>query len=174
MSAFRRWALRIDRLCGHVDAAVRIALMFLMGLILSLLILQVVMRYLVRTPLIWVEELTSYSLAFLVLWGAACYIRSWQHIRVDTLFNALPEKIRMVLALFLNVLVVYFGYLLLTAGHQLAMLGATDLSDSGIFNLFWPRQAMTTGGVLFMLQGGNNLLRILAGNPGPLVHQERG
>jgi TRAP-type C4-dicarboxylate transport system permease small subunit len=139
-----------------------------------LLILQVVMRYLVRTPLIWVEELTSYSLAFVVLWGAACYIRSWQHIRVDTFFNALPEKVRTVLALFLNVLVVYFGYLLLTAGHQLAMLGATDLSDSGIFNLFWPRQAMTTGGVLLIQQGGNNLLRIVAGDPGPLVHPERG
>ena len=174
MTAFRLWAERIDRVCGYIDAAVRVALMFFMGLILSLLILQVVMRYLVRTPLIWVEELTSYSLAFVVLWGAASYIRSWQHIRVDTLFNALPEKLRMVLALALNVLVVYFGYLLLTAGHQLAMLGAADLSDSGIFNLFWPRQAMTTGGALFILQGANNLLRILAGQPGPLVHQVRG
>lgn len=173
MSALRLWAERIDRLCGRIDAAVRIALMALMGLILSLLILQVVMRYLIRTPLIWVEELTSYSLAFVVLWGAASYIRSWQHIRVDTLFNALPEKVRMVLALALNVLVVYFGYLLLTAGHQLAMLGAADLSDSGVFNLFWPRQAMTTGGTLFILQGGNNLLRIVVGNPGPLVHSER-
>jgi TRAP-type transport system small permease protein len=173
MSALRLWAHRIDWFCGRIDAAVRIALMGFMGLILSLLILQVLMRYVVRTPLIWVEELTSYSLAFVVLWGAASYIRSWQHIRVDTLFNALPEKVRMVLALFLNVLVVYFGYLLLTAGHQLAMLGAADLSDSGMFNLFWPRQAMTTGGVLFILQGGNNLLRILAGNSGPLVHSER-
>jgi TRAP-type C4-dicarboxylate transport system permease small subunit len=160
---FQRVAQAVDRLCHHIDFAVRAALVFFAGLILSLLILQVVMRYLIRTPLIWVEELSSYTLAFLVLWGAACYVRSWQHIRVDTFYNLFPYRVRAGIAVGLNLLIVYFGYLLLMAGHQLALLGAGDLSDSGIFNLYWPRQAMTSGGALIMLQAANNILRVLAG-----------
>jgi len=169
MTAFRTLAGLIDRACGYVDLAVRAALVFFAGLILSLLILQVAMRYVIRSPLIWVEELAAYTLAFLVLWGAACYVRSWQHIRVDTFFNLFPAVLRMALAIGINLLIVYFGYLLLNAGHRLAMLGANDLSDSGHFNLYWPRQAMTTGALLMMLQASNNVLRVLSGRGKPLV-----
>jgi TRAP-type C4-dicarboxylate transport system permease small subunit len=171
-TTFQRIVHRIDRVCGHLDLAVRGGLILFAGLILTLLILQVVMRYVIRTPLIWVEELSSYALAFLVLWGAACYVRSWQHIRVDTFFNAFPRKARLVLAIGINVLIVYFGYLLILAGHRLAMLGAADLSDSGMFNLFWPRQAMTTGGALMMVQAANNILLVLAGRAGRIVDRD--
>lgn len=171
-TALERVSVLCDNVCHYVDFAVRTALVFFAGLILALLILQVVMRYIIRTPLIWVEELSSYTLAFLVLWGAACYVRSWQHIRVDTFYNMFPRNVRAGLAIGLNLLIVYFGYLLLMAGYRLALLGAGDLSDSGIFNLFWPRQAMTTGGALMMLQAANNILRVIAGRAGAIVDPE--
>jgi len=90
MTAFRRLAGWFDWLCGVVDRAVRGALVVFAGTILVLLVLQVVMRYVISEPLIWLSEFTAYTLAFMVLWGAACYVRSWQHIKVDTLFLALP------------------------------------------------------------------------------------
>lgn len=168
-TGFQRAAAWFDWACGRVDAAVRLALILFASLIFALLILQVVMRYVIRTPLVWVEELSSYTLAFMVLWGAACLVRGWEHVRVETFYAMLPALLRKVIAVGLNLLLIYVGYLLLTSGHRLAMLGAADLSDSGYFNLFWPRQAMTTGAALIMLQAFNNILGVFAGRAGRLV-----
>jgi TRAP-type transport system small permease protein len=172
MIMFRQFAHVVEVVSGFVDRATKWLLIFFSGLIFSLLVLQVLMRYVIRSPLIWVEELTSYTLAFLVLWGCACYVRSWQHIKVDTLLHAMPLRFQATIILLTNVLLIYFGYMLATAGYQLALLGAGDLSDSGIFNLFWPRQAMVTGGILIMLQAFNNICRILSGQAEALGQEE--
>jgi TRAP-type transport system small permease protein len=158
-----RIADTLEALTGYIDRLTRGALIFFCGLIFSLLILQVLMRYIIRSPLIWVEELSSYTFAFLVLWGCACYVRSWQHIKVDTLLNLMPVRLQDALVLLINLLLIYFGFMLSSAGYRLAMLGANDLSDSGMFNMFWPRQAMVTGGILIIVQASNNVSRILAG-----------
>ncbi|MDN3523177.1 TRAP transporter small permease [Halomonas ramblicola] len=162
-SVFKTVAARFDTFCGYVDRASRYTLIFLSSLIFILLMLQVVMRYLIRSPLAWVEELTSYALAYLVLFACSSYIRSWQHIRVDTFANAFPKSLQTITFAAINILVIYFAYLIIFSGYRLALLGAGDLTPSGAFTLYWPRMALVIGGALIMLQAFNNLLRAISG-----------
>nr|WP_269558009.1 TRAP transporter small permease [Halomonas sp. 1513] len=131
--------------------------------------LQVVMRYLIRSPLAWVEELTSYALAYMVLFACSCLVRSWENIRVETLVNFLPRILQILIFMFINILIIYFSYLIIFAGHRLAELGAGDLTPSGAFTLYWPRMALVIGGALIMLQATNNLFRALSGKADPLL-----
>ncbi|MBS9402362.1 TRAP transporter small permease subunit [Halomonas sp. TRM85114] len=117
----------------------------------------------IQSPLAWVEEVTSYALAYLVLFACSSYIRSWQHIRVDTFANAFPKSLQTIIFAAINILAIYFSYLLIFSGYRLAMLGIGDLTPSGSFNLYWPRMAMVIGGALIMLQAFNNVLRALSG-----------
>lgn len=171
-SAILKAGLYFDRLCHWIDIAVRAIISGFAASILILLMLQVIMRYFIKTPLIWVEELSSYALAFLVLWGTSCLVRSWGNIRVDTFYNAMPRMPRYVIAILLNVLIIYLGYLLFNSGHRLAQLGANDLSPSGTFGMFWPRQAMTTGAVLIMLQALNNVVSLVTGRGQHMVESQ--
>ncbi|WP_164730557.1 TRAP transporter small permease [Pelagibacterium montanilacus] len=170
MTYFQKFAQLFDTFSGYVDRFCRIGLMVTASLILLLLITQVGMRYVLRSPLIWVEELAAYTLGFMVLWGAASYIRTWQHIQVNTLFLMMPLAARTAAVIAINLLLLWFAYLLVVSGNTLAQLGANELSPSGTFVMFWPRQGMTTGGILIIIQATNNILRCLSGRPGEMVN----
>ncbi|MFN4170694.1 MAG: TRAP transporter small permease [Pseudorhodobacter sp.] len=163
MTVFLRFCDVVDRLTGYIDRVCRWGLIFASGFILILLMTQVLMRYVLRSPLPWVEELSTYALGFMILWGAACYVRTWQHVRVGALSARLPMTLRSAILIGLNLLLVMVAWLLVTSGYKLAQLGVRELSPSGSFIMYWPRQAMTTGGVLILIQASNNVLRVLSG-----------
>lgn len=160
---FKAIAEKIDAVCGAIDRLVQYSLIFFIGSIFILLMLQVVMRYLIRTPLVWVEEITSFTLAYLVMWACSALVRKWQHIRVDTFVNAMPGKVQLIVFSLINVLLIYIAYLIIFAGHQLALLGESDVSASGYFNLYWPRMALVSGGVLIIIQAFNNVVLAVSG-----------
>lgn len=160
---FKSIAKKLDAVCGVIDRFVQFSLIFFIGSIFIFLILQVVMRYVIRTPLVWVEEITSFTLAYLVMWACSTLVRKWQHIRVDTFVNAMPNKIQLIVFAFMNILLIYISYLFIFAGYRLALLGEFDVSASGFFNLYWPRMALVSGGVLIMIQAFNNIVLSASG-----------
>lgn len=160
---FKSMAEKLDAICGVIDRFVQYSLIFFIGSIFVFLMLQVVMRYLIRSPLIWVEEITSFTLAYLVMWACSSLIRKWQHIRVDTFVNAMPNKIQLIIFSLVNLLAIYISYLIIFGGYQLALLGENDLSPSGLFNLYWPRMALVSGGVLIIIQAFNNIVLAVTG-----------
>lgn len=160
---FKSLAKKLDAICGVIDRIVQYFLIFFISSIFIFLMLQVVMRYVIRSPLVWVEEITSFTLAYLVMWACSTLIRNWRHIRVDTFVNAMPNKVQVVIFGFINILVIYLSYLIIFAGYRLALLGEFDVSDSGFFNLYWPRIALVTGGVLIIIQAFNNIVLAASG-----------
>lgn len=163
MTVFLRFCDMFELITGAIDRATRWGLISAAGLILGLLVTQVFMRYVVHLPIIWVEELATYTLGFMILWGTACYVRTWQHVRVGSFSALLPLTLRCSILVGLNFLLMWVGWLLVTSGHSLAVLGVQELSPSGSFIMYWPRQAMTTGGVLIIIQAANNVLRVVRG-----------
>lgn len=163
MTVFLRFCDVFEWITGAIDRVTRWGLISTAGLILGLLVTQVLMRYVMHSPIIWVEELATYTLGFMILWGTACYVRTWQHVRVGSLSARLPLTLRCSILIGLNLLLIWVGWLLVTSGYRLAVLGVQELSPSGSFVMYWPRQAMTTGGVLIIVQAANNVLRVVRG-----------
>lgn len=154
-----RIARAVDRGCDWLDQGVRVAIGAFMAVIFALLITQVVMRYVIQFPLAWIEELTAFLAAYLTLWGASACLRAGRHVAVDTFYRLFPEPVRRLVTVFIYVIALYFCYALYIAGQRLAMLGATELSYSGYFYLYWPRMALVTGAVLIAVQAVNLLFQ---------------
>ena len=99
----------------------------LLALMTLLTFVQVVLRYVFNTGLVWSVEATTYSFAALVLIGMSYGVRTQTHIAVDLLTNKLPKPIRRHVALLSIVLcLVYAGLMLYGASvfvERLAALG---------------------------------------------------
>lgn len=169
---FKFLALKLDTVCGVIDRFVQYFLIIFIGSIFIFLMLQVVMRYLIRSPLVWVEEITSFTLAYLVMWACSTLIRKWQHIRVDTFVNSMPNKVQLFIFVFINALVIYIAYFIIFAGYRLAVLGEFDVSASGFFNLYWPRMALVSGGVLIIIQAFNNIVLAASGGAESMLRKK--
>lgn len=69
-------------------------LAFLLALMTLLTFIQVVLRYVFNTGLVWSLEATTYSFAALVLVGMSYGVRTKTHIAVDLFTRKMPEKVR--------------------------------------------------------------------------------
>jgi TRAP-type C4-dicarboxylate transport system permease small subunit len=82
----------------------------IMGIVLAL---QIFMRYVVNSPLIWSEEMARYIFVWGTFIGAGYGVRNKIHISMELLYIRLPKKLRLVVTLFTNVLsILVFAYLI--------------------------------------------------------------
>ena len=88
--------------------------------------IQVVLRYVFGTGLVWSLEATTYAFAWLVLIGMSYGVRTRAHIAVDLFSNRLPFGVRRAMAIIVS------GLCLLYCGFM--VYGGTMFID-GLFNL---------------------------------------
>ena len=83
---------------------------FFLAVMTALTALQVLLRYIFNTGLIWSLEATTYSFAWLVLLGMSYGVRTRSHIAVDLLVNRLaPQARRIVGLLAIAICLLYAG-----------------------------------------------------------------
>ena len=74
--------------------------------------IQVVLRYVFGTGLVWSLEATTYSFAWLVLIGMSYGVRTRAHIAVDLFSNRLPFGVRRAMAIIVSGLcLLYCGFM---------------------------------------------------------------
>ena len=66
--------------------------------------MNVLMRYFMKSPLLWAEEVATGLFVWTVFVGSAYAYRKQAHLGVDILVNALPEKVRAVVKVVMDVL----------------------------------------------------------------------
>ncbi|GEM_PF-987416 len=147
-----RFSDRFERITGYIDTVVRFALVANLAVLFAVLFLQVLFRYIIPTPLIWVEEVAVYLAAYLVMWGASSCVRSGSHIRISILLKKFPLSVRFGLTVFYQLLIIYFLYFMCVHGYRFAAMGMHESTPTGTFTFFWPRMAIFTGGVLIIVQ----------------------
>lgn len=76
-------------LTNRIEEGVLAALLAFMTIITFV---QVVLRYVFNTGLVWSLEATTYAFAALVLFGVSYCVRSKAHIAVDLFINKLPPR----------------------------------------------------------------------------------
>lgn len=95
-----------------VEAVAAVLLVVIVGLLLT----GVVARYLLHTPIIWVDEAASISFLWLAMMGAAIAIDRNEHLRLTVFIGMFPDGLRgFVDALALLIVVVVLGALILPA-----------------------------------------------------------
>ncbi|AUH34557.1 TRAP transporter small permease [Paracoccus tegillarcae] len=85
----------------------------ILGLMTVITFVNVVMRYVFQTSLIWGLELVLALFAWLVLLGVSHAVKINAHLGVDAVINILPPRARKVLALTAGALCILYALLLL-------------------------------------------------------------
>ena len=81
-----------------------------MGIVLAL---QIFMRYVLNSPLIWSEELARYVFVWATFIGAGYGVRKKIHISVELFYGLMPRKLKLAVTIFTNTLcVLAFAYLI--------------------------------------------------------------
>lgn len=101
---------------------------------LSILALQVIMRYIFNMPTTWHDELSRYLVVWGLLLGSAVSLRDNEHIRVEVLYNLFPKSLQRWVNLFANITIFLFFLAMIVYGLQLVetKFSTGELSSSGL------------------------------------------
>lgn len=80
--------------------------------------LQVILRYVFNSGLIWAQEATTYLFAWMVLIGASYVLRVGAHIGVDTFVKTLPTRGQRAIGILAALLCLLYAGLLLKGGYD--------------------------------------------------------
>jgi TRAP-type C4-dicarboxylate transport system permease small subunit len=102
--------------------------------IFTVVLLQVFMRYVLGSPLVWSEELARYLFVWVSFIGWVFATRSGSHIRIGAIFDLLPALARRVIGAGNTILVFVFAASLGLLGFQMAL----KTLDVPTVTLFFP------------------------------------
>lgn len=89
------------------------AIAVILGLMTVITFVNVVLRYVFNSSLIWGLELTSALFAWLVLFGMSYAVKVTAHLGVDAVINILPHRGRRILALLSAACCLVYAFLLM-------------------------------------------------------------
>ncbi len=88
-------------------------LVILLGVMGLVLLLQVIFRYFLHTPLLWSEELARYLQVWITFGGIGFGIRHKSHVAMSLLKNRLPSSVQHLLGMVANTIIITCLILLL-------------------------------------------------------------
>jgi TRAP-type mannitol/chloroaromatic compound transport system permease small subunit len=139
----------INEIVGNLVMVLPIAITLLAAV-------EVLLRYIFKSPTIWIWEFNTQLFAAMVMLGGGYTLLHGAHISVDFLTMALPSRKKAVVDLltapvfFLSILAItYFGWIIAWESWLMKETNAT-LWGSPIYTL---RMTIPIGGLLMLLQG---------------------
>lgn len=149
----------LDRAVEALISALRLVGILLAAAIFAIVIVAVFMRYVLGGSFSWSEEVPRYLLIWTSFLGAAVGVARDEHIAFDLVYNRLPPGPRLVLFWLLNLLILFFGWIMLRYGIVFVQDFGGDTMETIPYANVWYYAAMPATGALIMLFAAQRLLR---------------
>lgn len=122
---------------------------------------DVLMRYFLNQPQLFVDELASFLLVGIIFWGAAQTFQKGGHIRVDLITNRLSPKVRRVLRIITLAIGIIFLAIVAceTVASSVIAYRQERVSAVMIYPLWIPMLLIPIGLALMMLVMAVSLIR---------------
>ena len=91
--------------------------------------LQVLCRFVLKSPLPWSTDILRLAFTYLVFWGAAWCVREKEHLNVDVLLMSFPVKIRKVVELGIDLVLSLFFIFMIVFGIKFCAFGWTQTTS---------------------------------------------
>lgn len=99
--------------------------------IMSILVFgNVVLRYAFNSGITWSEEMSRFLFVWMVFLGAIAALKDNMHLGVDLVVNALPLKLKKVVFIISNLLVLYILWLLLEGSWKMTVLNMNSTAPA--------------------------------------------
>jgi C4-dicarboxylate transporter DctQ subunit len=126
-SGLIKTALVIDKVMISFSTYAGITALSIMSLAI---LIGVIMRFLLKMPNMWGEEISRYLMVLGVYLGVACGCRSRSHLAVEGLVAVLPKKLNWAIRLFCKVVIIlafgFFTVLIFKLGFTQFKMGQTS------------------------------------------------
>lgn len=113
---------------GYLNWGIKHLLNGIMGLLVTVVFLQVLFRFVLGSPLAWTEELARYSLIWLTFLGAAYAMSLKAHIGMEVFVNLFRTPGKKALYIVASIASLMFFLLMVVEGYSLAMQGMSQSS----------------------------------------------
>lgn len=147
-----------SRFCNRVARFILVAASAAMAVIIFF---QVLFRFSIKIPLPWSEELSRYLMIWIGMMGASIALHEGRHIGVDIVMERLHGRVRQILMAVAILLVLWFLWLVVREGAQLAVQNYSQLSPAMMIPMLLPYGAIPVGGTFMLVQGLCNFLHTI-------------
>lgn len=104
-----------------VDTAIDWTLVMMFFVIFVVVLLQILFRYILQSPLVWSEELSRFIFIWVSLMGWTLATRNGTHIAITFFQERLPAPVRTFLGFFFNLCTLVFLAVLAYLGWQISI-----------------------------------------------------
>ena len=139
---------------------------FLLAAMTVVNVLNVFVRYVLKSNIHWAMEFTVIAFAWLIFLGAAWGIKVGAHIGVDTLINLCSNKVKKRISIVAAVLCIVYGiFILIGSYNYVSKIYSVGILSQDIKWLpqWMPRVVMPLGYALIVLRFTEALIKIVTG-----------
>lgn len=144
-SGFRKTLIS---LCDKIAAACHAIAALAIFVMLSLVVIQVVFRYVFNTPIGWTQELSVFSLMLAVMSGMAVAFWRGEHFQVSVLVDSLPSVLRKLVILTTRLISIGFLSVVVWFSYALAMRAMAQVSPTTGIPIGYVQLFLTSGCLL--------------------------
>ena len=112
----------VRKVNGGVVAFEKVILVIMLVVMMILAFLQVLLRFVFKSPLPWSEGLLTYLFVWSSFIGAALGMNRMEHFCIDALVDALPKKVQRVIEGFIYLLLVAVSVFIIYKGWGLVLM----------------------------------------------------
>lgn len=144
MTLYKAFVKRINRL---VEVVVVIQFIILVAIVTA----AVFARYVLNDSIVWAEECSRYLFIWVTFLGGGLGVGSNVHVGVDSFVALMPEKPKLVVQIFAELMIVVFTVVLIWAGIQFTALGMRSEALLMPISMGWIYIAVPVGGSVMLL-----------------------
>ncbi len=125
------------------------------GAMTIVVILGVLFRYVLQSPLSWSEEVARYLMIWAASLAISIGIMRREHLGITFLTSRFPPSAQKYAAILVNLIVLWFLWILTKFGYYMALEGQTQLSPvlaKYRINMMWSLSAIPVAGALAIIQ----------------------
>ena len=148
---------RIDAFTGCLERWMLIVLLVAM---IVLGMLQIISRFVIRSPIMWSEALLMYMVVWSSFIGASLAVRESAHFEVEIFVVHLPPVVQKVLAIGVYVTIFLFSVFLIDKGIFLVKLNQRQLMALLPFTMSWPYLILPLSGTLMAIHSLRHIGRL--------------
>lgn len=153
-----RW---IERLSWMVERVAAIPCMIAIGGMTVIVILGVIFRYGIGTPLGWTEEAARYLMIWAASLAVSMGIMKGEHVGIRLLVDALPPTLRRWITVLVHGAILAFLWVLTHRGYLMALNGRHQFAPLLGVTMIWSLAAIPIAGTLAMLQTVFLIVKVL-------------
>ena len=125
------------------------------GAMTVVVLLGVLCRYVLQSPLSWSEEVARYLMIWAASLAISIGIMRREHLGITFLSSRIPPWAQKYVALLVNLAVLWFLWILTKFGYDMALEGQSQLSPvlaKYRINMMWSLSAIPVAGALAIIQ----------------------